>query len=64
MAEQRWLDEVLGASSSSPNENPVPLPSSVRNAPPEMRQAIRRKQNSEVSCSFPINIEVFIKNMR
>lgn len=28
------------------NEN---LPKSVRNAPPELRAAIRRKQNSEVS---------------
>lgn len=25
------------------------IPNSVRNAPPEMRQAIRRKQNAEVS---------------
>lgn len=40
-----------GSSSAPIKKQTQSLPKSVRNAPPEMRAAIRRKQNSEVSIS-------------
>lgn len=62
MAEQRWLDEVLANVAPSKDGSPKKLPTSVRNAPPEMRAAIRRKQNSEVRftpCYQSLNLTNF-----
>lgn len=42
------LTSTSGHGSGNNNSN---IPTSVRNAPPEMRAAIRRKQNSEVSSA-------------
>lgn len=66
MATERWLEQMMAevkeSSSTSDKKKErekggsaspsTVLPKSVRNAPPELRQAIRRSQNAEVRLNI------------